>query len=62
MMKLSDFSKDQIVINVYDALDTLYHDGPIEDAYPYFFDRLRYALHYFDLCGHLVPDVIPRSS
>ena len=47
-MKFSDFPKEHVIINVYDALDELYLDYPLK-VYPFFFDRLRSALEYLDI-------------
>lgn len=52
-MKFSDFPKEHVIINVYDALDELYLDYPLK-VYPYFFDRLRAALEYLDISSESI--------
>jgi hypothetical protein len=47
-MKFSDFPTEHVVLNVYDALDELYHDYPLH-VLPYFFKRLRKALKYLNI-------------
>ena len=55
-MKFSDFPKEHVIINVYDALDELSTDYDIH-AYPYFFDRLRSALEYLDISSESIKDL-----
>ena len=55
-MKFSDFPKEHVIINVYDALDELYLDYPLK-VYPYFFDRLRAALEYLDISSESIKDL-----
>ena len=43
-----DFPTEHVVLNVYDALDELYHDYPLH-VLPYFFKRLRKALKYLNI-------------
>ena len=52
-MKFSDFPKEHVIINVYDALDELYLDYPLK-VYPFFFDRLRSALEYLDISSESI--------
>ena len=52
-MKFSDFPKEHVIVNVYDALDELYLDYPLK-VYPYFFDRLRAALEYLDISSESI--------
>lgn len=52
-MKFSDFPKEHVIINVYDALDELYLDYPLK-VYPFFFDRLRAALEYLDISSESI--------
>lgn len=47
-MKFFDFPTEHVVLNVYDALDELYHDYPLH-VLPYFFKRLRKALKYLNI-------------
>ena len=55
-MKFSDFPKEHVIINVYDALDELYLDYPLK-VYPFFFDRLRAALEYLDISSESIKDL-----
>ena len=55
-MKFSDFPKEHVIVNVYDALDELYLDYPLK-VYPYFFDRLRAALEYLDISSESIKDL-----
>ena len=55
-MKFSDFPKEHVIINVYDALDELYLDYPLK-VYPFFFDWLRAALEYLDISSESIKDL-----
>ena len=55
-MKFSDFPKEHVIINVYDALDYIFHDCPVR-AYPYFYVRLRAALEYLGIESNSIKDL-----